>query len=265
MSTTAKNRAWTARPFLWGIATVFCSIGCGGDLPRYPYPGSGFDGGSCVNSAGGYYDCSCTNRPYAVVFSALLDGSAMWSDVDLALLRQDRVTVAGPVTPPAKGTPGANGYLLASLLSSDGVAHATSVVQDPRRQRGDSGVLDRASVFFALGLDAGVTQLRIENWGTGQVLLDLDLRGHLQLLCFDHPCLSICGVGGVDGGSSFDGGAVDGGSDRAVVDSGSDRAAVDGGSDRAAVDGGSDRAAVDGGSDRATVDAGSLDATAADL
>jgi hypothetical protein len=229
-------------------------------LPRYPYPGNSLDGGSCVNSGGGYYDCSCTDRPYAVAFSATLDGNTTWSNVDLTLVRQDRVTVPVAVTPPAKGAPGANAYLLASLLAADGSSQTTFVFQDPRRQRGDSGVLDRASVSLALGLKASVTQLRIENWGTGQVLLALDLRGHLQLLCIDRPCLSVCqssdgGVGGVDGALTVDGAAVDG-------------AAMDG----AAVDGGrldAPRAidapvASDAGVDGAVVDVGAIDRPASD-
>jgi len=65
----------------------------------------------------------------------------------------------------------------------------------------------------------GASTLHIENWETGQTLVDLDLRGHLQLLCIDRPCLSICqvsasvdasGLSATDAGVSADSGAVDG-------------------------------------------------------
>jgi hypothetical protein len=63
-------------------------------------------------------------------------------------------------------------------------------------------------------LKPGITELRVENWETDQVLLDLDLRGHFQILCVDRPCLSICRApdGGIDvggEGSGVDGGVVE--------------------------------------------------------
>ena len=62
-----------------------------------------------------------------------------------------------------------------------------------------------------MGLGAGVSTLHIENWGTGQTLVDLDLRGHLQILCIDRPCLSLCqSAGPIDASApALDSGAAD--------------------------------------------------------
>lgn len=120
---------------------------------------------------------------------------------------------------------GSGGAPLRSLLfSSASGASDSGVYYYPARTR------------FALDLQPGVETLRIENWSTGLVLVDLDLRGHLQLLCIDRPCLSICaspgsdaGVAQQDGAGAMDTGVVvDGGvADAATASSAPDASGED--------------------------------------
>ena len=160
----------------------------------------------CVGHGRGR-SCGCIDEPYVVAASVALDSTGL-TDLDMGLFRQAGTPASSSANPPAKGSPGAAGYFVASLLSSDGVVLTTLVFPDPRLAQGDAAYAHGAEVEFSMVLPPGGATLHIEHWDTGQVLIDLDLRGHLQLLCIDQPCLSICTTSGssVDASS---GSAVD--------------------------------------------------------
>jgi hypothetical protein len=159
--------------------------------------------------------CGCVDEPYVLAVSlALVDnagGSTGLSDLDIDFFRQAGMSATPSANAPAKGDPGADGYFVASLLNEAGGALTTLVFQDPRLALGDAGYSWRARTRFIMALPPGVSSLHIENWDTGQVLVDLDLRGQLQLLCIDRPCLAVCQISGADAAtaSSVDAGAVD--------------------------------------------------------
>ncbi len=191
---------------------VLVAGGCGGDLPvrYYEGHGGGVDGSAC----GGHgHSCGCVDEPYVLLVSLALAGDAGLTDMHVEFSPRQDVPATQGVAPPAKGSPGADGYFMALIESSDGVALSTLVFKDPRLAQGDAGQPWRAKTQFAMDLATGSTTLHIENWDTGQVLVDLDLRGHVQLLCLDRPCLSICqAAGGVDASSAppaMDAGAGD--------------------------------------------------------
>lgn len=203
------------------LVMAFSAIGCG-DNHRYGYGGyggyyggGGPDAGLCSHAGGSGRSCVCVDRPYLVAASMAIDATGALSDLDLALVRADEIAPTSSVTPPAQGTPGASNDWVATLMGGDGSALSSLVFAGTA---GSDGGYSRhhawgaGRVRIVLPLLAGATDLRIESWDTGQLLVDLDLRGHLQLLCIDHPCLSLCPSrpsGGVDAGSAQpDGGAV---------------------------------------------------------
>jgi len=190
------------------------AAGCSGDLPGryYAGQGGGLDGAMCVGHGRGY-SCGCVDEPYVIGVSVALASNSGLTDLDIDFFRQARWEASQSAHPPAKGSPGAVGFFVASLVSSDGVALSTLVFENPRLALGDAAYAHRAEVEFAMLFPPGSATLHIENWDTGQVLIDLDLRGHLQLLCIDRPCLSICAASGgnvdASGGPTVDAGARD--------------------------------------------------------
>ncbi len=215
-----------------GFVCMALAIGaCGGDLPpRYYYGGPGgaqpgeHDGGMCVGR--GRYSCGCADEPYVLAVSLALANSAGpsagLSDLDVDFFRQAGTAATPSANAPAKGTPGADGYFVASVLDDAGGVLTTLVFKDPRLALGDAGYPSYARARLVVPLPSGADSLRIENWGTGQVLIDLDLRGRLQLLCIDRPCLSVCQSPAVDAtvAPAVDAGAADipGAADSEAVD-----------------------------------------------
>jgi hypothetical protein len=208
--------------------------GCGDNMydgqRGYNNGRSRVDGGTC--GYGGA--CGCVDRPYVVAVSLALASPTTVKDLRVELVRADEFPPSGSVVPPAQDSAGANGYWVATLMGSGGAPLASVVFSSAGGAR-NTGYHDSTSTRFALGLQPGVETLRIENWSTGQVLVDLDLRGHLQLLCIDRPCLSVCppsgagsdggatqqpldGGGGGDGRGAADAGVGDTGVDTGVVD-----------------------------------------------
>lgn len=154
----------------------------------------------CSSPYGGSYACNCVDQPTMLVLFVALNANGVISDLDLKFKPRDQVNPGVSASPPAKGTAGASNYFAATLLTASGVAQSTFVFQDPRlaTQNMGSGYMNASNassvgeVGFAMPLAPGVSRLRIANWDTGQALLDLDLVGHIQLLCVDRPCLSLC-------------------------------------------------------------------------
>ena len=171
------------------------------------------DGGMCVGR--GRYSCGCVDEPYVLAVSLALANnagpSAGLSDLDVDFFRQAGTSATPSANAPAKGTPGADGYFVASVLDEAGGVLTTLVFKDPRLALGDAGYPLHARARFVVPLPSGAGSLRIENWDTGQVLIDLDLRGQLQLLCIDRPCLSVCQSPAVDAAvaPAIDAGAAD--------------------------------------------------------
>jgi hypothetical protein len=148
--------------------------------------------------------------------------SVALSDLDIELLRQVGTSATTSASPPAKGAAGADSYFVASILSETGGTLTTLVFEDPRIALADAGYPWHGRNRFIIPLPSGADSLRIESWDTGQVLIDLDLRGQLQLLCIDRPCLAVCQSSAVDaavapavdaGGVADIAGAADGESD----------------------------------------------------
>jgi hypothetical protein len=215
VSTVGTRRAKVNLSFI-GLLCVALLLGaCGGDLnPRYYGGREGqADGGMCFGY--GRYSCGCVDEPLVLGVSLAFvssSGSGL-SDLDIDFFRQADVPATPSSIAPAKGTAGADGYFVASLRNETGDALTTLVFKDPRFALADAGYTWRPKAEFILALPPGTSLLHIENWDTGQVLVDLDLRGHLQLLCIDRPCLSICQIPGMDAAAppAVDAGAVDGG------------------------------------------------------
>ncbi len=210
--------AWHSAAFELCVALILAAAGCGGDLPgRYDYPPGGHpDGGACSSFGQGAHACGCVDQPYVLAVSLALDGNGALSDLDVDLLRQDKAGPSVSTSPPAKGTPGASAYFVATLMAADGTALSSFVFADPRLAWPDAGTTGHGHARFTMPLTSGAATLRLENWDSGISLIDLDLRGQLQLLCIDRPCLSICQA--PDGGGAdsplvpeLDGGAMDGG------------------------------------------------------
>jgi len=226
------------KPWLWTMTSACLAIilyagGCGGDLPRRNFigPSGDVDGGATVGTGRGNDIYGCVDEAYEIVLFAAFDDHLVASDVEVEFVREDRVSTPASVSPPAKGSAGADEYFVAKLVSAEGGVEVTYVFRDARLKLGDGGVLGRVEVSLAMVLKPGITELRVENWETDQVLLDLDLRGHFQILCVDRPCLSICRApdGGIDvgGGSSVvDSGVVEsvGPEDAESVDGATDTA-----------------------------------------
>ncbi len=185
---------------------------------RAPYPGGyghGGDGGACVAGyGGGGYGC-CVDKRYALAVEVRFTGGGGLQDLDVQLGAQDRIGVSSSATPPAPGTPGAAAYWVATLEDASGTDQTSLVFKGPDPSYADGGYGHASRVQFALPLPAGAVTLHLQRWDSGQVLIDLDLRGHLQLLCVDRPCLSLCsglaGTPSVDGGAPPDGAVVDAG------------------------------------------------------
>ncbi len=219
--------AWPSTAFELGVALIIMAAGCGGDLRgRYYYPPGGRpDGGACAGSGQGAYGCACVDRPYVLAVSLALDDKGALSDLDVDLVRQDEAGVSVSANPPAKGTTGAAGYFLAKLVAVDGTVQSSFVFADPRVAWPDAGATRHGHARFTMPLTSATATLHVETWDSGVPLVDLDLRGHLQLLCIDRPCLSVCQApdGGARGptgpeldsgatdGSTMDGGTMDGG------------------------------------------------------
>ena len=205
-----------------GAALIFTVMGCGGDFPGgsyyppggYYYPaGPGADGGVCTDY-GGNNACGCVDQPYVLGVSVALEINGALTDLDIDLLRRDRVSASVSVNPPAKGTAGASAYDVATLVSADGIVQSTFVFANPLVVTTAAASTRHWHVEFTMPLAPGVSTLHVENWDSGVLLVDLDLHGHVQLLCIDRPCLAICQTpdGGVDSSAAtaLDGGAVDG-------------------------------------------------------
>jgi hypothetical protein len=218
---------WHARKVVFplGVVCLVVTAGaCGSDLPGRYYggPGRGADGSLC-GSYGRSYSCACVDEPITLEVSLLLGANAGLTDLDIQLFRQAAMGVSPSASPPAKGSPGANGYFVASLRDDGGDTLSSLVFADPRLASGDAGYLMHAKTRFTIELVPRVSSLHIENWDTGQTLVDLDLRGHLQLLCFDLPCLSICPATPASADASIDVAATetaDGSGPVTVVDAG---------------------------------------------
>jgi hypothetical protein len=202
MFMAGTGRAKVDRSSLGLLCMALVLGACGGELPRrYYYGGPGDDGGMCVGQ--GRHSCGCVDEPYVLVVSLAFPNttpSAGLSDLDIDFFREAGLSATPSATAPAKGTPGADAYFVASLLDEAGGALATVIFKDPRLA--DAGYPSYARARFTMTLPAGVSSLHIENWDTRQVVIDLDLRGHLQLLCIDRPCLSVCQASGVDAAAS---------------------------------------------------------------
>jgi hypothetical protein len=206
--------AWRSIVFEACAALICMAVGCGGDLPGRYYPlGRQPDGGACASYGEGVYACGCVDQPYVLAVSIALDSNGALTDLDVDLLRQDKVGVSVSANPPAKGTPGASAYFLATLVTADGTVQSSFVFADPMASV-DAGSTRHRHVDFTMPLAPGTTTLNLENLDSGKPLIDLDLRGHVQLLCIDRPCLSICQApdGGVDSSvvPELDSGAIDG-------------------------------------------------------
>lgn len=193
------------------------TMGCGGDLrggynPSEHYSPSGPrpDGGACAYY-GGNPACGCVDQPYVLGVSITLESNGALNDLDVELFRQAEASASISAQPPAKGSAGASAYDVATLVNADGMVQSTFVFANPlvATSAGRHG-----RVQFTMPLAAGVSTLDVENWDSGALLIDLDLRGHVQLLCIDRPCLSLCQApdGGVDSAlaPAVDGGAIDG-------------------------------------------------------
>jgi len=176
------------------VSTALAS--CGGDLPGryYPRSGAGQDGGACW-SHGGPVACDCKAELVALAVELGFFGRGVLGDVDVDFVRSTSTTPSA--TLPPQESAGASGYVVASLKDASGATLATVALADPRTKVSDGG---SAWTRFLLPVPSAPAELHVENWGTGQILVDLDLRGHVQLLCIDRPCLSICS-GAVDGGA----------------------------------------------------------------
>lgn len=193
------------------VLVAFFAVGCGDNLydgrDRGYYGGKTVDAGVCVYANGGRrYACGCADRPYDVAVAMKVANGTTLESLDTALLPSDRGGLPAPVTPPAQGTPAADGYWVATLMSEDGEPLGSSVF-GARHSPDDAGYRHGTPVELAVPLVPAAAILRIENWDSGQVLIDLDLRGHLQVLCIDRPCLSICSAarGSSDAGAGEDG------------------------------------------------------------
>jgi hypothetical protein len=205
-----------------GAALIITAMGCGGDLPGAYYyprghdypPGPGADGGACTYY-GGSYACGCVDQPYVLGVSMALENNGALTDLDVELFRQNQASANVSAQPPAKGTAGANTYDIATLLSTDGIVQSSFVFANPLAVATAGTSARHGHVEFAMPVAPGVSTLHVENWDSGAPLIDLDLRGHVQLLCVDRPCLSICQSpdGGMDSSvvPTLDGGALDSG------------------------------------------------------
>lgn len=195
-------------------ALILMTAGCGEDFPgRYHYQrGGGPDGGTCANYGQGGNACNCADQPYVLGVSLALDSNGGLTDLDVDLFCQDQVAAGVSANPPDKGTPGADAYYVATLVTADGTAQSSFVFANPLAWA-DAGYARHGHVGFTLPLVPGTATLRLENWDSGIDLIDLDVRGHVQLLCIDRPCLAICQApdGGADSPSAaaLDAGAID--------------------------------------------------------
>lgn len=196
------------------ITIAFFCMGlaaCGGDLPgRYSggYVGS-VDGGMC-SSQGTSYDCSCHSEAVALLVELGFANDGTLHDVDVDFVRRSSIELTASAVLPAQGTAAASSYWRASLRDGAGAEVAMLALADPRVAGGNRWIA------FALPVPVMPASLHLENWGTAQVIVDLDLRGHVQLLCIRRPCLPIC-PSGIDGGlpspldaSGLDAGGADG-------------------------------------------------------
>jgi hypothetical protein len=155
------------------------------------------------------------DQPYVLGVSIALASNGALTDLDVELFRQHQVRTNVSTQPPAKGTAGASDYDVATLLSADGIVQSSFVFANPLVATTASTPTSHGHVEFTMPLVPGVSTLHVENWGSGVPLIDLDLRGHVQLLCVDRPCLSICQTpdGGFDSAvaPALDSGALDSG------------------------------------------------------
>jgi hypothetical protein len=211
------------------VALIFMAVGCMGDFPggnsyssgHYYPPGPVADGGACTDH-GGNSACGCVDQPYVLGVSLALGSNGALTNLDIDLFRQAQAGASVSASPPAKGTAGASAYDVATLVGADGIVQSIFVFANPLVATPAAAPTNHGHVEFTLPLAPGVSTLRVENWDSGLPLIDLDLRGHVQLLCVDRPCLSLCQTpdGGVDGAVAA---AVDGGVAPAV-----DSGAIDG-------------------------------------
>jgi hypothetical protein len=151
----------------------------------------GVDGGACAGPGNGDHAC-CVDHPYALGVSLSLAASGQLADLDVNVGAEQWMNVSAVATPPAAGSPGATAYWVASVEDGAGQVQSSLVFRDPEPNNDGGYALYEQRVRFVLPLAAGAALLHIQNWNSGQVLVDLDLRGQLQLLCIDHPCLSLC-------------------------------------------------------------------------
>jgi len=198
----------------WGLVPTIAwlVVGCGdGELglvryhsPRLKAP----DGGDQWTQYPGPGVAACVDKPLALEVSIALDDKGSLSDLDIGFRHGYRdANGLGPALPPQETLDaGANADFLASLLSADGTALSAVYFRGPQPGLyNDLGATFR--VVLILPLVPGATTLEVKNQASGEVIIDLDLRGHLQLLCIDQPCLSLCQT--PDGGAA--GPAVDAG------------------------------------------------------
>lgn len=199
--------------------------GCGGDLSKGGgyYGGYGTDGGGVCYANGAPVACGCVAEPYVVAADMSLTSGGSLADLRIRLLPTSVFGTVPSVSPPAAGTAAANDTWVATLLDGSGSALGSTLVTLPGSGvdggsyasggsygQGYSGGYGANEAIFAIALTPGATTLRVASYASGRVLVDLDLRGHLQLLCIDHPCLAVCqsASAGMDGGtrSPVDGG-----------------------------------------------------------
>ena len=134
----------------------------------------------------------CVDTPIVLAVSLELDGSASLTDLDISFRRDHRAVANLNPASPFEGAPNPSAGFLASLLSADGTPLSTAAFKYPILGLGNTGPGSGVRVDLTLSLVPGATTLEVENRDSGRVLIDLDLRGHLQLLCLDEPCLSVC-------------------------------------------------------------------------
>jgi hypothetical protein len=175
------------------VATLLAS--CGGNFdnrPRIESQGEERDSGASG---------PCVEQPWAMAFGFSIDASGVISNASMDFLPANHARLTQTVSNVAQGAPGSEGLLAASLISGGGDLLSRALFEDPRLA-GAYGRSERGGSYGELFIQLVPEAIRlvITNWSTGAVLLDLDFRGDAQLLCLNHPCLTLCG--NPDGGVS---------------------------------------------------------------